>query len=219
MTFTGFDADALALLADLPEWDAGRFASEKARLVTGVIQPGLALITEVADRLDADLTVAPRSSVSPLHRDLRFASAGSPRYTDHLLLTTWEGTDKRSAPMFWIRIDAQRVGFASGIGFSPATRDRWRAAVAGEPGADLAADLDRLMVDRHAEVAGDEVKKVPASFGVDHPRADLLRKTGFQVRYIEPLPDTVGDAAFAGWCAVRLAVLLPVHRWLLTHLT
>ena len=75
-----------------------------------------------------------RGSVSPLHRDLRFAPEGAPRYKDHLLLTAWEGADKRTAPMFWIRVDAHRAGFASGIGFTPESRDRWRDAVGGDAG-------------------------------------------------------------------------------------
>jgi hypothetical protein len=66
-------------------------------------------------------------------------------------------------------------------------------------------------------VAGDQVKKVPAPYDADHPRADLLRHTGFQVRFVEDLPD-VTDPDFAGWCAERLDGLLPVHRWLVDHL-
>lgn len=219
MTFDGFDSGAIASLAELPGWDADRYAGDKARLVAGVTRPGLALIETVADRLDADLTVVARSSVSPLHRDLRFAPAGSPRYKDHLLLTTWEGSDKRSAPTFWIRVDADRAGFASGIGFSPVIRDRWRSSVGGSKGAELAAELDRLIAERDAEVAGDELKKVPTPFAADHPRGDLLRKIGFQVRFIEPLPDTIGSPAFADRCTERLSELLPVHRWLVRHLT
>jgi uncharacterized protein (DUF2461 family) len=218
MSFDGFDPAAVALLDRLPDMDADEYASHKAVLSAGLTKPGAALIAEVADRLDADLTVVPRSSVSPLHRDLRFAAAGSPRYKDHLLLTTWEGTDKKTSPVLWIRVDASRVGFASGMGFSPAVRDRWRAAVGDAPGEQLAAELERLAAERDAEVAGDTVQRVPAPFGADHPRADLLRLTGFQVRFLESLPDDVGSPEFAGWCADRLAALLPVHRWLLTNL-
>ena len=219
MSFDGFDPSAVALLADLPDWDADRYAAEKRRLADGVTKPGLALITAVAGRLDADLVVAARSSVSPLHRDLRFAPAGSPRYKDHLLLTTWEGADKRTAPMFWIRVDAERVGFASGIGFTPEIRDRWRDAVGGRFGEELAGELDALAATRGAEIAGDEVKRVPAPFDADHPRAALLRKTSFQVRFVDELPDSIGSPDFAGWCADRLGVLLPVHRWLVRHVS
>lgn len=218
MSFPGFDTDAIALLARLPEMSADEYAEHRAQLATGLTKPGAALIADVAGQLDADLSVVPRSSVSPLHRDLRFAPEGVPRYKDHLLLTTWEGADKQTSPMFWIRVDAHRAGFASGIGFTPAIRERWRSAVGGAAGEVLASELDRLVQERSAEIAGDQVTKVPRPFGVDHRRADLLRRTGFQVRLVENLPD-VTRPDFAGWCAARLDELLPVHRWLVAHLT
>jgi uncharacterized protein (DUF2461 family) len=217
VTFEGFDAAAVGTLAELPAMSAERYAGHKAVLAAGVSRPGAELIADVAARMDADLTVVPRSSVSPLHRDLRFAPEHAPRYKDHLLLTTWEGADKRTSPTFWIRVDATRVGFASGIAFSPAVRERWRTAVGGQPGVALASALDALVARRHAEVAGDRVKKVPAPFGADHPRADLLRHTGFQVRFTNQLPAIVDTPEFVTWCADRLGELLPVHRWLLDH--
>ncbi|MFW2332173.1 DUF2461 family protein [Ilumatobacter sp.] len=218
MSFDGFDPAALALLDDLPAMTADDYARHKASLAAGVTKPGLALITDVADALGADLTVVPRSSVSPLHRDLRFAPEGAARYKDHLLLTTWEGADKKTSPMFWIRVDAHRAGFASGIGFTPAVRERWRAAVGAAAGEELAAMLDGLVADRDADVAGDRVKKVPAPFDPDHPRADLLRHTGFQVRFVDDLPASVSSTEFVDWCAERLSALMPVHQWLLAQL-
>ena len=118
MTFSGFDR-AFALLDELPSWSSEEFEAHKRQLHDGLSEPGRALITDLAARLDAKHTVDSRSSVSPLHRDLRFAPAGSARYKDHLLLTTWEGADKKTSPTLWIRIDARRVGFASGLGFTP----------------------------------------------------------------------------------------------------
>lgn len=218
MSFDGFDPSSIALLDDLPDMSADDYASHKAALAAGVTKPGAALISDVAGLLDAELTVVPRSSVSPLHRDLRFAPEGAPRYKDHLLLTTWEGADKRTSPMFWIRIDASRAGFASGIGFTPAVRDRWRSAVGGAPGADLAELLETLVAERSADVAGDQVKKVPPPFSADHPRADLLRNIGFQVRFTEPIPSSIDSPEFAAWCGDRLAALLSVHRWLIANL-
>ncbi len=219
MSFEGFDPAVVALLDDLPTWTADEHARHKEQLASGLTSPAADLIADVAGLVDADLSVAKRSSVSPLHRDLRFAPAGSPRYKDHLLLTTWEGSDKKTAPVFWIRVDAHRVGLASGIGFSPVVRERWRNAVAGAEGEALAAALGRLVDERSAEIAGDEVGRVPTPHPADHPRADLLRKTGFQVRVVEPLPSEVASSAFASWCAARLGAMLPVHRWLVANLT
>jgi hypothetical protein len=218
MRFVGFDEDALALLDELPNMDADEYARHKRRLADGLTAPGRALITDVTDLLDAELTVVPRSSVSPLHTDLRFAPEGAPRYKDHLLLTTWEGGDKSTSPTLWIRVDAHRVGFASGIGLTPPVRDRWRQTVGGQPGESLAATLQDLVGARSAEIAGDELKKVPSPYDAGHPRADLLRKTGFQVRFVEPHPESVGSAEFVTWCVGQLGVLLPVHRWLVANL-
>ena len=79
MTFAGFDRVSAALLSDLPGFDASTFAEHRAVLTTGLVKPRTSLIHEVAEQLDAGLTVVPRSSVSPLHTDLRFAAPGARR--------------------------------------------------------------------------------------------------------------------------------------------
>ena len=219
MSFTGFDPAAVDLLDALPSWSPEQFAARRRQLNDGLRRPGCELITELAVRLDADHTVEPRKSVSPLHRDLRFAPAGSARYKDHLLLTTWEGADKSTSPTLWIRIDAHRVGFASGLGFTPALRERWRTAVGGSNGASLATELNQLAGRHRAEVAGEKIKTVPAPFTANHPRAELLRLNSFQVRFTQDLPETISTPHFASWCAERLEELLPVHRWLLANVT
>ncbi|MEZ5226344.1 MAG: DUF2461 family protein [Acidimicrobiales bacterium] len=216
--FSGFDPEAVALLAELPGWDAERYEAHKAELIDGVTRPGLALITELANRFPHALTVAARSSVSPLHRDLRFAPDGAPRYKDHLLLTAWHGADKRTGPTMWLRVDAAGAGFASGVGFTPAMRERWRAAVGGSAGVTLADELDRLEQFHGAEVAGGQVKRVPRPFEPDHPRSDLLRRTGFQVRLTETHPDHLDRSDYADWCLGHWLQLASVHRWLVDHL-
>lgn len=221
MTFSGFIRSALDELGRLPSLDAVGYASRREQLNNGLLVPARALLDEVVAQLDAPLTTSARASVSPLHTDLRFAAAGAPRYKDHLLLTTWHGPDKKFGPTLWIRVNSTSVGFASGIAFTPLVRERWRAAVAGAAGARLATLIDESRK-RHArhefEVAGDSVHRVPQPWTDEHPRAELLRKTGFQVRFRIPLPREVERPEFAPWCAERLSELLPTHRWLVKHL-
>ncbi len=222
MTFSGFDPRAVALLAKLPQLDEAQYGEARELLAEGLRAPGVALIEAVADALDAALTVDRRRSVSPLHRDLRFAAPGTPRYKDHLLVTAWQGPDKKTAPTLWIRVDAESVGFASGVAFTPQIRARWREAVGGQPGEALAEHIAALTKAhrRHEfDVAGDQVKRVPKPWDESHPRADLLRLTGFQARFREPLPAAIAKPAFAGWCAKRLNDLLPVHAWLVAELS
>lgn len=220
MKFTGFDRSALDQFERLPSLDAACCARHRDELNRGLIAPARALVDEVVRDFDAPLTTS-RGSVSPLHADLRFAPAGSPRYKDHLLLTAWHGSDKKTGPTLWIRVDSSSVGFASGVAFTPAIRERWRAAVGGAGGARFASLLDELRK-RHArhelEVAGDALRRVPPPWTDEHPRAELLRKTGFQVRFRIPLPREAERPEFAPWCAERLSELLPTHRWLVEHL-
>lgn len=220
MKFTGFERSALHQLEHLPSFDAAGYARHRDALNRGLIAPARALIGEVALDLDTPLTTA-RGSVSPLHADLRFAPAGAPRYKDHLLLTAWHGPDKKTGPTLWIRVDSSSVGFASGVAFTPAIRERWRAAVAGAGGARFSSLLDELRkrhVRHELEIAGDALRRVPPPWTDDHPRAELLRKTGFQVRFRIRLPREVERPEFAAWCAEHLTTLLPTHRWLVKHL-
>ncbi len=220
MPFEGFDPTVLAQLRTLPDFDAKAYAAVKQRLKRDLVDPGGDLIEALADRLDAELTVVRRSSVSPLHRDLRFAKADTPRYKDHLLLTTWSGRDKKTAPILWLRLDADGVGFASGMSFDTKARARWREAVGGRPGQALVKAIGRVQKGARAgrcETAGEMLKKVPAPWPADHPREELLRMNGFQVRFMEPLPASIAKPAFVGWCATRMKRLLPVHDWLREH--
>ncbi|MCG3172808.1 MAG: hypothetical protein GMKNLPBB_00966 [Myxococcota bacterium] len=222
MAFPGFNPAALALLPSLPKFDPAQYAEQKDLLSSGLFKPGAALIQDVAGVLDAGLTVIPRGSVSPLHTDLRFAAPGSPRYKDHLLLTAWAGPDKKTAPTLWIRIAGDSAGFASGAMFTPETRSRWRQAVAGPRGEALSRAIEAVFKahSRHGvEVAGDQLKRTPSPWSDDHPRADLLRRNCFQIRFGEPMPKKLlTQPGLTGWCVERLRDLLPVHQWLAAEL-
>lgn len=221
MSFKGFAPEALQLLPTLSSFAEADYDRERELLVSGLRKPGIALITEVAEALPAPLSVLPRSSCSPLHRDLRFAKPGAPRYKDHLLLTTWQGSQKNTSPVLWIRIDAKSVGFASGISFTPSIREDWRNAIAAPSGEALEASL-AVLAKQHArddfEVDGEQLSRTPKPWDDSHPRSGLLRRKGFQARFIQPLPKNISTASFASWCEKRLTKLLPVHNWLAQHL-
>ena len=51
MTFDDFDASAVALLRQLPDWDADEYAVARERLKTGRLDPGGALIEAVAESI------------------------------------------------------------------------------------------------------------------------------------------------------------------------
>lgn len=222
--FAGFRA-GLGIVDELPGWTREDYHDRKPRVASELIEPARALVGDIGDRLRSSVDdglvweTKVGASISPLNRDQRFARDTSTLYKDHLLLTWWGGTDRRRTPTLWLRLTAEDVGFSSGLSFDRPVRDRWRDAVAGSPGAELEEAVTTLVSATGAEVHGQELKRVPAPWGADHPRADLLRHKGFWVRWSEPLPTAAKSARFVPWVARRLEQCGPVHRWLQENLT
>jgi uncharacterized protein (TIGR02453 family) len=187
-----------------------------------IVEPTKAFVADLGDLLRAEVSpgivFVPKAngSIGPINNDLRFSKDKSP-YKDHLLLRFWEGDAKKTAPTLFVRLSADEMGFATGAAFTSV--DRWRKLIAddatGEP---LADALEVLAEGRDLDVAGAGLKRVPAPYPADHPRADLLRHKGFQARWPEPTPPQVGSGAFVAWCADRLGACADVHRWLVDHL-
>ncbi len=221
LEFTGFPREGLDFLAELPSHDKDWFAANRAPYDECVAAPAKVFVDVLGERLQDEISpaivVQPKvnGAISPINRDVRF-SAGKTPYKDHLLLKWWEGENKKLAPTLYVRLGSASVGFGSGAMFDSV--DRWREAVDDEKtGALLVAALDDLAAGRELDVAGAELKRVPAPYDADHPRADLLRHKMFQARWSEPLPDSVSNAQFVDWCAERLVATADVHRWLVDN--
>ena len=188
-----------------------------------VVAPTRAFVEALGERLRRDLSPAivaqPKTngSIAPITNDLRFSPDKSP-YTDHLLLRFWEGDSRKTSPTLFVRLGPDEVGFATGAPI-PST-ERWRRLIDDDrTGAPLAAALARLGRGRDLDIAGRDYKRVPKPFSDVHPRADLLRhKAGFQARWSEPVPASIGQARFVDFCARRLGACAEVHRWLVDNL-
>lgn len=220
--FAGFPRQGLDLLAELPTFDRQRFQATKARYDATVADPAkafvAALVPTLVERVSPGVVGVPKvnGSIAPITNDRRFAPDKAP-YKDHLLFRCWEGADKKLAPTLFVRLAPDGVGFASGAALP--SLDRWRALVDDDTtGRALAAAIDEVVAATGAEVVGADLKRVPAPFGAEHPRADLLRHKGLQVRWVEPVPPSVTSARFVAWCARRLEMAAPLHRWLVGHL-
>lgn len=219
--FTGFPAGSLAFLRELPSRDKMWFRANRATYDEEIMAPARAFVTALGEQLQAeispDIVASPKvnGSIAPINRDLRFSADKTP-YKDHLLFRWWEGAEKKMAPTLYVRLSADDVGFAAGALFDVG---RWRALIdddgSGGPLADAIAEIGVL---KPVEVAGAELKRVPAPYPADHPRGDLLRHKWIQIRWSESVPAAVGSARFVGWCMSRLRLTADIHRWLVTNL-
>ncbi len=219
--FTGFPKTGLDFLTTLGTKNKAWFDENRATYDTDVVPHAKAFVVELgellADRVSGGIEYAAKTngSIAPINNDLRFSPDKSP-YKDHLMFKFWEGPNKKTAPMLWVRMSpTDGVGFASGINI--ADLDRWRTAI-DEHGDPLAASLDALVSDTKAEVAGQGLKKVPKPYAEDHPHGDLLRHKGFQVRWIKKTPKSITTPKFADWCATELERTSKIHHWLVEHL-
>ena len=222
--FTGFDDDALTALRALPGWTKQDRAAQQGdydHLVETTKRFAQAMGDHIRETVSDTVAVETKinGSISPFNRDLRFVEDRSRPYKDRLMVNFWDGTDKKASPTLRVRVSPTTTGFGAGLVFSKATLQRWRQAVAGDPGDDLATALDEL-AEAHPTLdrPGPELKRVPADLDPDHPREELLRHKSLLVRWEDPNPASIGSPAFVDWCGERVADLGPVHRWLVSLL-
>ncbi len=226
MTFDGFSKAGMSFLAELGENDKSWFDANRSIYDAEVVPAAKAFVTAMGDYLRANVSDAieaqPKTngSIAPINNDLRFSPDASP-YKDHLMFRFWEGPVKKTSAMLMVRVHpTDGVGFAAGMNF--ANVDTWRAAIGkDETGAALASAIAAVVGETDADVVGEGLKKVPKPFDQDHPRGDLLRHKGLQVRFLNKPPRGVLNKPsfvddFAGPHLLKLA---DIHHWLVANLT
>lgn len=221
--FTGFPEEGLKFLTTLGTKDKAWFDTNRKTYDTHVVPQAKAFVDAMGealhDRISPDIVAQPKTngSIAPINNDVRFSPDASP-YKDHLMFRFWEGANKKTSPMLMIRMSpADGVGFASGMYLHDL--DLWRDKIDNKKtGEAFADDLTRLVKATRAEVVGEGLKRVPKPYDEDHPRGDLLRHKGFQVRWLEDTPKSITSAKFVDWCTNRLAKVSDVHRWLVDNI-
>ena len=221
--FDGFPQAGLDFLLELGQNDKAWFDANRKVYDAEVVKPAKAFVSALGAQLQADISEAieaqPKTngSIAPINNDLRFNPDASP-YKDHLMFRFWEGPVKKTSAMLMVRVHpTDGVGFASGMNFGDV--DQWRSKVADDAsGSSLDASIKAIVKATKADVVGEGLKKVPKPFDADHPRGDLLRHKGLQVRFIDKTPKSITSASFVPWCAKRLDRLAPVHEWLVEHM-
>lgn len=220
--FDGFPEEGLQFLAELGGRDRSWFDANREIYEANVVAPTKAFVAAMGDELAAvispQIVAEPKTngSIAPINNDLRFSPDKSP-YKDHLLLRFWQGEPKKLAPTLYVRLSADRVGFATGA--VPEDLDRWRELIDDErTGSELVEALAALGKGRDLDVAGEAYKRVPKPYPAGHPRGSLLRHKMLQVRWSEPLPKSVHSHRFVGYCVRRLEACADVHHWFVTNL-
>jgi len=218
LPFEGFPAEAVRFLADLKaNNERAWFAAHRDVYERSLKAPGEAFAAAMTEAL-AELTGRPhRAKVFRIHRDVRFSKDKRP-YNAHLhigFMTDDAEAGARGYALGWyFGLDPERVGLGAGaFDFDGPALDRFRARAAGEDGAELVQRLAALQAGG-VRLDPPELKRTPAGYAPDHPRADLLRRKGLTVWIDYPDPAVVTRADAVAVMARDCARLLPVFEWL-----
>ncbi|MBO9396092.1 DUF2461 domain-containing protein [Shimia sp. R9_2] len=148
------------------------FLAHKETYDKALKAPALELLDKVAAHLQKQTGQVPTTKLFRPNRDVRFSKDKTP-YHLHLHMS-WS-----TAPTGWFfGIGQDYISAGAGImGFDKDMLTRWRAAVDGPKGEEIAAEVDRLL-GWGARLDEPALKRVPAPYGKDHPQEALLRRKG-----------------------------------------
>jgi uncharacterized protein (TIGR02453 family) len=203
MAFGGWPAEALAFYAGLEDDNSREYwTARKAVYQERVLRPMEDLLDELAPEFGEPKIFRP-------YRDIRFSHDKTP-YKTHIGATL--------GSRYYVQLSAD--GLAAGAGrwhLEPAELARYRAAVAGPDGAELAALVGELRaggVEVHGHAS---LKSAPRGFPADHPRIDLLRHKGLTTwRHWPPSP-WLSSAGARGKVQEFFRTSSPLCDWLASH--
>lgn len=221
--FTGFDRTAMQFWHELAaEMNKDWFVANKQRYEDLWVAPMTALLGEVAGQ------IAPaykplrlgEPKVMRIYRDVRFSSDKAP-YKTHIgaVITVAGkrvGEGGNAALYVHLGLEEEFVGVGS-YRFDAGKLARWRKAVAGKPGAELAPLVARLRKAGYAVGGHDDYKKVPTGFAADHPRAELLKMKGLTGGFPEIPRGLLHKPGLADWLVKHGRAMVPLVIWLHRH--
>jgi uncharacterized protein (TIGR02453 family) len=182
------------------------FEAHRREYESALKEPTEALFAQ----LGRDFGTGWHTKIFRINRDLRFTKDKRP-YNDHVSGIV---RSDRSAGGFYLQFSPDGLYVAVGCYEMAADQlKRYRDAVSSQQGDKLARIVSTLEKDGYS-ISEPRLKKVPAGYAADHPRADLLRRTGLMVNRNE----RPGPWMHTGEALNRIRAVLrdtkPLSAWL-----
>ncbi len=191
-----FTRDGLRFLEELKSHnEKAWFEANKSRFETGVRDPAMKLVTDIAPKLKkvskhfvAD-TRSNGGSVSRIYRDTRFSKDKSPYKTAMFIHFFHGGASDEARPGLYLHIEPGGSTVGGGIwNPAPAALEKIRRAIVDSP-----AQWKKARAGAEADVGctmrGESLKRVPKGFDPEHPFAEDLKRKDFGLSL--PLSDAV----------------------------
>lgn len=189
------------------------FQANKARYERVYKQPAEAFVEELRPRVAALAGEPMGGKLFRIHRDVRFSKDKRP-YQTHVHLG-FQGQHAPGRPRrrggFYFGLEADKVTVGVGaFDFGPADLEKYRRAVDSDSdGQELVAILARTSGKPYEH----ELKRVPAPYPADHPRADHLRRKGLSV-WQDLVGAPVASPELADVVMAAFEEMDPVNLWL-----
>ncbi|NJO37267.1 MAG: DUF2461 domain-containing protein [Rhizobiales bacterium] len=214
-SFAGFSPAAIKFLGDLrANNNRAWFATHKVAYEHEIKLPAEAFCSAMSNML-AELTGRPHAArIFRIHRDVRFSKDKTP-YNAHLHIAfTPEG--KAAAPPLWFfGLDPDKLSLGTGLfAFDKDGLDRFRQRIDGPEGEEIVALLGELQASG-VRLCEPDLKRVPAGFAQDHPRADLLCRKSLAAWIDVDDPSAACRPDLIATCRAAFVQLRPVFDLLL----
>lgn len=213
--FQGFGQAMLEFFEDLEDNnDKAWFDAHRSTYLDEVKAPLQALLDELEPEWG-------RAKLFRINRDIRFSADKRPYKTQQAALI-----DRGARGTLYVSVDADGIMVGCGTPhLDSAQVARWRAAVAGEPGEELADLVARLRrssyvvgtLGREGITAEGDLKRVPKPYPADHPRADLLRLKALVAARSWQRPAWLGTRRTLTEVRRAWTATEPLADWLGTH--
>ncbi|HLG73458.1 MAG TPA: DUF2461 domain-containing protein [Chloroflexota bacterium] len=200
------------------------FKANKQRYETLWVKPMEALLADISQRMSdvfPEMPQAPRH-IFRIYRDTRFSPDKSPFKTHiagHVPIRRHEIEGDWSIPSVYVHFGLDDS--VAGVGRWGMDKDAvqvFREAVADDrKGAELQKMVSALEADGFHVSSHESLKRVPAPYPQDHPRAELLKLKGLAVSKVNLPEDLMPSPDFAGWLSEQLHKAAPVAKWLERH--
>lgn len=219
--FAGFPPGGFDFFLELQgrqsrEW----FKANKARYEELWVQPLAVLLSELAQRLADVFPDMPAAGqhIFRIQRDTRFSADKSPYKTHvaaHMPIHPI-AAERWYTPSLYLHFGLDDSVLAVGaweVGKELLPVLRQRFADDGWGGR-LQAIMSRLEQDGFQLSAHEQLKRVPAPYPQDHPRAELLKRKGLSVSLQDIPEELMPSRELLEWMSERLHKAAPVALWL-----
>jgi uncharacterized protein (TIGR02453 family) len=223
MSFDGFSKEGTRFFVELAHrQDREWFKAHKDEFESLWMAPLRELLEElqpVVARAYRGLKLKP-PKIFRIYRDVRFSKDKSPFKTNVAAMIGLEGDSSGGEEMggpaaLYMHLGLEEVFAAGHWALSPAQLARFRRLVDEEKsGADLAKRIAALEKKGFTVSAFESLKRVPAGFNPEHPRAVLLKNKGLGFTFPKVATAVRKSRKLLPWLAGRIEESAPVVSWL-----